>query len=496
MVNSQVIDDEAPALRRENRGRFETRYLPVLSLIYAVLGAIAILTGFISALVWVPQFYAWYNHSPLSLGSSWKESHPSIYDSLSLGRSNGERQIRLLRLDSHHSPISAQYECAMEVVSLEDNPRYLALSHTWGNGQFSESVVINGLEVPVTFNVKTALMQWSLHYRLSNVTHYAEAHKLPQNMPYYLWVDAICINQHDEMEKASQIQLMSEIYTRANATVAWLGPTSSQGDAAFTSFAKIRHFGAALAEYTRPSIDPLNLFALRRDLAPQCIRYSNYADNVSVGLNTTFDLPIQPLTAIFEDSWWRRVWTWQEAALANRILISWGLNTIDYQDLEHLALVLVVKWKDIKDAGKDSELESSMWYLFGKISNFSSELEWRRRNTGLHSLLESLSKIRRTRRQCSDPRDHFFGLLGMVDPDSPEMQELRDIRYSDGWVSIFIRVTQALIRVYGIDMLAFSFSAKRGFDSTAQELLDGPRDLPSWVPDPRTPQYVELQDPI
>jgi hypothetical protein len=41
--------------------------------------------------------------------------------------------------------------------------------------------------------------------------------------PVYLWADAICINQEDTSERASQIQLMRCTYSLAKVVLAWLG---------------------------------------------------------------------------------------------------------------------------------------------------------------------------------------------------------------------------------------------------------------------------------
>ncbi len=40
-----------------------------------------------------------------------------------------------------------------------------------------------------------------------------------------IWIDAICINQNDNFEKASQVRLMGRIYEHAMG-VTWLGPGS------------------------------------------------------------------------------------------------------------------------------------------------------------------------------------------------------------------------------------------------------------------------------
>lgn len=48
--------------------------------------------------------------------------------------------------------------------------------------------------------------------------HFRKCHK-----QQYLWVDAICLNQEDEMEKAVQVGLMGEIYSQAKKVHIWLG---------------------------------------------------------------------------------------------------------------------------------------------------------------------------------------------------------------------------------------------------------------------------------
>ncbi|PMD44844.1 heterokaryon incompatibility [Hyaloscypha variabilis F] len=45
---------------------------------------------------------------------------------------------------------------------------------------------------------------------------------------YHLWVDAICINQKDDVEKATQISLMKEIYSFAEEVVIWLGFSAAE----------------------------------------------------------------------------------------------------------------------------------------------------------------------------------------------------------------------------------------------------------------------------
>ena len=39
----------------------------------------------------------------------------------------------------------------------------------------------------------------------------------------HLWVDALCINQDDQEERARQIAMMGDIYSHAANVIVWLG---------------------------------------------------------------------------------------------------------------------------------------------------------------------------------------------------------------------------------------------------------------------------------
>lgn len=65
-------------------------------------------------------------------------------------------------------------------------------------------------------------------------TEFGLAHNINEALPSlvraatletgYLWIDAICINQVNFVEKDRQIPLMGDIYAAAKRTIVWLGP--------------------------------------------------------------------------------------------------------------------------------------------------------------------------------------------------------------------------------------------------------------------------------
>jgi Heterokaryon incompatibility protein (HET) len=53
-----------------------------------------------------------------------------------------------------------------------------------------------------------------------------------QDIPRIIWVDAVCINQSDDVEKSLQLRLMAEIYAKASRVIVWLGEAYSASNEA------------------------------------------------------------------------------------------------------------------------------------------------------------------------------------------------------------------------------------------------------------------------
>ncbi|KAI5920481.1 heterokaryon incompatibility protein-domain-containing protein [Camillea tinctor] len=120
-----------------------------------------------------------------------------------------ERSIRVIKL---YGAANADEAICFDLisVSMDESPltSYEALSYTWGGQPLDQVVYANGEESFVTQNAKAAMK------------------KLRPSKPgkfRNIWIDAICINQTDIDEKASQVQMMLEVYARAQRVNIWLG---------------------------------------------------------------------------------------------------------------------------------------------------------------------------------------------------------------------------------------------------------------------------------
>ena len=127
--------------------------------------------------------------------------HATLYDSLDPRK----RELRFLHF--YTSPEHDDLIWEMKVASLDDDPSYLALSYTWGDGALTGPIKINSTEVYITCNLKSPLLDWA-----RQILGGPDFEEWPfHDWPVWLWVDAICINQVDQDEKSIQIQLMGEI---------------------------------------------------------------------------------------------------------------------------------------------------------------------------------------------------------------------------------------------------------------------------------------------
>ncbi|KAF4450155.1 HET-domain-containing protein [Fusarium austroafricanum] len=122
-------------------------------------------------------------------------------------------EIRLLVIEP--GAWDANLECRLQHAVLTEMPPYEALSYTWGDANDVRPIALNGASWQVTANLESALR--SLRQ---------------QDKPRTMWIDALCINQKDLVEKAQQVPRMRDIYRSATKVVAWLGPAGGGGDTA------------------------------------------------------------------------------------------------------------------------------------------------------------------------------------------------------------------------------------------------------------------------
>jgi hypothetical protein len=135
----------------------------------------------------------------------------NLYDDLLL--SHQSRKIRVLVLCEGHD--DSLVECSMKVISLDKGAAFNALSYVWGDANDTTTIIVNQLPVTVTKSLAKGL-QALRHYTISHT-------QILDQPPLPIWVDAVCINQQDLLERSQQVRMMGDIYSSARNVVIWLG---------------------------------------------------------------------------------------------------------------------------------------------------------------------------------------------------------------------------------------------------------------------------------
>jgi hypothetical protein len=216
-------------------------------------------------------------------------------------------------------PHTTPLKCSIDIVSLNDCPLYTALSYTWGPDSDLRIVRINNQDVTVRPNLEAALR-----------------HIQEDKRPVTLWIDAVCINQNDEVEKSQQVQMMRTIYEKALSVSVWLGPAEDDSDAVMDL---LNNIGAQALEAGILNLrleDLSSWFTIDRNehLDALRTRLSDLAEKAGWGI-------LQPALRPFSKrKYWKRVWIMQEVSVARDITFDLWLKTTSIYHLRSRLLFL------------------------------------------------------------------------------------------------------------------------------------------------------------
>jgi Heterokaryon incompatibility protein (HET) len=185
-----------------------------------------------------------------------------------------------------------------DVEGLEDRFRwgdYIALSYVWGDPTQRRDILVNDRPFSVTKN---------LHLALCRLRDSSEV----QKRKVKIWVDAICINQNDPVERASEVQKMGLIFSKALSVRAWLGPASDEVSSHFPS---ARSFLSTVFE-SRELLD----------VSSKLIGEVAQAHSLWVVSRSVFFEP-----------YWERLWIMQEISLASSLLFWYGEHFLTTEEI-------------------------------------------------------------------------------------------------------------------------------------------------------------------
>lgn len=264
---------------------------------------------------------------------------------------------------------------------------FATLSYVWGTEEDSTPVIINGVRIKVRPNLGAALQ--SLRETSGRFTG-----------RFRLWVDSLCINQADDVERAQQVSMMRDIYGMAWGVIAWIG---SATDTSFKGLQLLRTLSAH-ADATKAA----NLL-MELEREPEKLGRGSW--------QAMHELALRPF--------WTRLWIIQELVLGcHFVRIHCGKDTIDWdtfitgistlhvhfwvaknqlilRDRQAAGLVqgpinvreLHLLFKDIKPLTDKQAEGAQPWVDLRRLINISADCK------------------------ATNPRDKVYGMLAMMDPE-------------------------------------------------------------------------------
>ncbi|OJJ78151.1 hypothetical protein ASPBRDRAFT_37353 [Aspergillus brasiliensis CBS 101740] len=364
-----------------------------------------------------------------------------------------QRQIRLLSIYPSITK-SGPVHCSLHTVSLNDNPKFEALSYVWGTNDTTERIFLDGNEFYVTPNVGKALYQLRCrHWRRD------------------IWVDAICINQRDVDEKNTQVPLMATLYTTADRVVAMLGDATPEIElvATWTERYVDRKFTIGALYWWW--LDIASKVSIKARM--------NRLSAVSRALLGVCDISTRP--------YWFRMWTYQEYLLPKRepILVCGNVELQmskapgGHSHLWHQTLQTLSSFDPEYTIGgaasqalRAFQLRSQALDTYGRAFFKYSEIT-AMRDTMRTSHMTAIgpTHLANTRdRQCQDPRDKIYALYGVI----PDLQRAYPPDYNKPFEQIALETTTWLIyRTFSTLFYKITYSARDPVNTS----------LPSWIPD-------------
>lgn len=309
-----------------------------------------------------------------------------------------QTQIRLL--DLQPGGYDDKILCTVRTFELDNVPKFEAISYTWGDPFPLYPVEVNG---------RTLLVRKNCHYALSQMRRSRTSRRL--------WIDSICINQDDTVEKGHQVQRFARIFERANTVLVSLGPASDDSDFLLSSARSLYLVcrGASSREAhnlrSRVTVDTQES-AAEVFLWPPAVRAPAYS--------WVAQLPDHNLGALFRAlvyfsirPYWTRLWVVPELTLASRATLHCGRKSSTLGILKYLIGTFQELRKDINFQRRTTSFDYGSLKENGIMNLPLSQMYHRvsRRMAGGALLPLSGHFIHLRDLQCSDPRDRVYALL-------------------------------------------------------------------------------------
>lgn len=316
-------------------------------------------------------------------------------------------------------------KCDIIHTKLGASPTYEALSYTWGDTKDSLPLRVDG----------------NSHIMVSKNLFSALRHLVAENEARILWIDQLCINQNDLLEKGFQVEQMGQIYEKASMTIIWLG--EDNGDSA-KLFDMVGRLQSILGNPQLPQ-SPATGFEHNAEYILELKRQGVWDE-------------IHFITRrLLERPWFQRVWVFQEAVMSANVMFLLGLYYFPWDQVVRVAFLSLSP-----NLVKFSPQTYKSLMLFARMNSFRYIYSDKKKLPLAVLLMEGSGA------KCLDPRDLVYSLLGMIG------ENIRDLRvdYKVPIETLSIKVTRLLINRHRNLAILATIEDERLVEN-----------LPSWAPD-------------
>jgi len=379
------------------------------------------------------------------------------------------KQIRLLHV--HPGVWNDDVRGHLQTVSLNDKPKFYAISYVWGDPAITLPIIIDGEPLEITQNLCDGLR------RLRKADE-----------ALIIFADAACINQLDLSERSQQVQLMGEIYSFAEEVLIWLGygndkqalaglpdiidwTGDERDDEIVDAYFKRSKYQEAGIEHQNKAEDVLGLFVyLRIRAMDKHLADTPFftVDNDRLCPQEGWQAVIRAMNTFSANPWWSRIWAVQETVLARRATVIYHNFTFPWK-----SLIKAVHSSKEHDFACCRSLRSSLplddnvttdELLYAVYSGAAPLQDSKQRGEKL-SLRQVMRRVNLL--EATDIRDKVFGVLGLV----TDWQGLHPIipDYSLPPEEVF---AQAIVR---------DIQGTRTLTALMGTTMSGIPGLPSWV---------------
>ncbi|KAH9220267.1 heterokaryon incompatibility protein-domain-containing protein [Leptodontidium sp. 2 PMI_412] len=314
------------------------------------------------------------------------------YESVPLNNTAGEVRLMTLLPGTFDQKIEAKLSTTLLIPG--HIPKYEALSYCWGPSTDPQTIAVNGRSLNVTQSLATALPYLRL-----------------QDKARVLWIDAICVNQSDLLERSLQVPRMADVYGYAHRVIVWLGPESQSSTIAFETL-------RAISSRITVAWEPISI-------TPRDHSFGEVSSLPIWGKDV-----LDAIEELLSVAWFERLWIWQEIRLANESsIIAWGNNQMLWSSFRDA--ILLLEWKKVHRLYPDN---LSIATRLQTIVSIANKFDFMSFNT-----LLSVSR----NSDCSDPRDRIYAILSLAKNYTNGYEPKFDLKpdYTKGAGDVYKEVT-------------------------------------------------------